>query len=64
MTEQEYFASEFTNDFLNRQADAGDLLLEENGYNCMPTREAMQKMATEGEDILQVAFYELNGEIF
>jgi hypothetical protein len=29
MTEDEYFASEFTDDFLNSQADAGDRLLAE-----------------------------------
>jgi len=32
MTEDEYFASEFTDDFLNSQADAGDRLLAERNH--------------------------------
>jgi len=56
MAEDEYYASEFTDEFLHSQADAGDCRLEENGYNCMPTQEEIQKMAAEGEATLQVAF--------
>ena len=30
MTEEEYLAGEFSDDFLNAQADAGDYLLDED----------------------------------
>ena len=62
ITEDEYYASEFTDDFLNRQADAGDLLLEENGYSRMPNQDEIQKLAAEGEEMLRAAFLRCFGK--
>jgi len=45
MTEEEYYSAEFTDDFLNTQADAGEFYLEENGYHCTPTEGEIKKMA-------------------
>jgi len=53
MTEEEYFASEFTDEFLHAQADAGENCLEENGYNCMPTQEEIREMVAEGNEIIK-----------
>ena len=52
MTEEEYYASEFTDEFLRAQADAGDFLNEEQGYNCMPTHEEIRKIVAEGNEII------------
>jgi hypothetical protein len=52
MTEDEYFAQEFTDEFLHAQADAGDYHLEEHGYNCMPTHEEIRKIVAEGNEII------------
>jgi hypothetical protein len=48
MTEEEYYSAEFTDEFLNTQADAGDFYLEENGYHCMRTEAEIKKMVTKG----------------
>jgi hypothetical protein len=52
MSEDEYLAGEFTDAEIDALADGGDFHLEGKGYNCMPTQEEMQKMATEGEAML------------
>jgi hypothetical protein len=62
MTEKEYFASEFTDSFLHAQAEAGDFYSEENGYNCMPTQEEIQRSVAEGDELLRTAFLRCFGK--
>lgn len=52
MSEEEYFAGEFTDDFLNAQADAGEFHLDEMGFFHMPSLGEMRALAREGEVIL------------
>jgi hypothetical protein len=52
MTQEEYYSAEFTDDFLNTRADAGDFYLEENGYHCVRTEAEIKKIATKGYAII------------
>jgi hypothetical protein len=54
MNENDYLASEFSDDFLHAQADAGDNLLDEEGFQYRPTRDEMEKLALEGESLLLI----------
>ena len=60
MDEINYPSSEFTDEFLHAQADAGDYLLDEEGFQYRPTRGEMEKLALEGESLLLID--RLNGE--
>jgi hypothetical protein len=60
MNENDYLASEFSDDFLDAQADAGDYFLDEEGFQYRPTRDEMEKLALEGESLLLID--RLNGE--
>jgi hypothetical protein len=60
MNENDYLASEFSDDFLDGQADAGDYLLDEEGFQYRPTRDEMEQLALEGESLLLID--RLNGK--
>jgi hypothetical protein len=62
MTEEEYYSAEFTDDFLNAQADAGELYLEENCYHCMRTGAEIKKMTTEGYAMIFARWIRANFE--
>jgi hypothetical protein len=48
MSEEEYFASEFSDAELGAAADAGLFHLEEEGFFLRPTQAEIQKMVQEG----------------
>jgi hypothetical protein len=52
MDEINYLLGEFTDEFLHGQADAGDCLLDEEGFQYRPTQEEMKKLALEGLSLL------------
>ena len=52
MNESNYLLGEFTNEFLDAQADAGDYLLDEEGFQYRLTQDEMQKLALEGQSLL------------
>jgi hypothetical protein len=52
MNEINDLSGEFTDDFLHAQADAGDYLLEEEGFRYRPTQDEMKKLALEGLSLL------------
>jgi hypothetical protein len=60
MNENDYLASEFSDDFLDAQADAGDYFLDEEGFQYRPTRDEMEKLALEGESLFLID--RLNGK--
>ena len=62
MTEEEYYSFEFTDDFLNTQADIGESYLEENGYNCMPTEKEIHKMVKTGYAMIFAQWIRANFE--
>jgi hypothetical protein len=47
-----YRSDKLTNDFLRAQADRGDCLLEEEGFQYRPTQDEMKKLALEGISLL------------
>ena len=52
MNEINDLSGEFTDDFLHAQADAGDHLLDEEGFQYRPTQGEMKKLALEGQSLL------------
>ena len=46
MTEEEYYSGEFTDDFLNRQADAGEFYLKDKGCHCVRNEAEIENMTT------------------
>jgi hypothetical protein len=52
MNEMNELSGEFTNDFLHAQADAGDYLLDEEGFQYRPTQDEMKQLALEGNSLL------------
>jgi hypothetical protein len=52
MNEKNYLPGEFTDDFLDAQADAGDYLLDEEGFQYRPTQDEMKRLALEGQSLL------------
>jgi hypothetical protein len=62
MTEEEYYSSEFTDDFLNTQAEIGEFCLEQNGYNGMPAQEEMHKMVKTGYAMIFAQWIRANFE--
>ena len=54
MNEMNYPSGEFTDDFLHAQADVGDHLLGEEGFQYRPTQDEMKKLALEGQSLLLI----------
>jgi hypothetical protein len=54
MDEINYLSGEFTDEFLHAQADTGDYLLDEEGFQYRPTQDEMKKLALEGQSLLFV----------
>jgi hypothetical protein len=52
MNEMNYPAGEFTDEFLHAQADAGDYLLDEEGFQYRPTLDEMKMLVLEGQALL------------
>jgi len=52
MDEINYLSGEFTDDFLHVQVDAGDYLLDEEGFQYRPTQDEMKKLALKGQSLL------------
>jgi hypothetical protein len=52
MDEMNYLSGEFTDEFLHTQADAGDYLLDQEGFQYRPTQEEMKRLALEGQSLL------------
>jgi len=52
MDESNYLAGEFTDEFLHAQADAGDYLLDEQGFQYRLTQDEMKELALEGQSLL------------
>jgi hypothetical protein len=52
MNESKYLSGEFTDEFLRAQADAGNYLLDEEGFQYRPTQDDMKKLALEGQSLL------------
>ena len=52
MDEINYLPGEFTDDFLHAQADAGDYLLDEEGFQYRPTQDEVKKLVLEGQSLL------------
>lgn len=50
--EEEYYAGEFTDEFLHSQADAGDHHLQESGWSYMPSNKELERMVADGEAAL------------
>jgi hypothetical protein len=49
MTEEEYYASEFSDDELEAAADAGEYFLEEEGFNDQMTDKQIDRLADQGD---------------
>ena len=47
-----YLSGEFTDEFLHAQADAGDHLLDEEGFQYRLTQDDMKRLALEGQALL------------
>ena len=54
MNESNYLSGEFTDEFLHEQADAGDYLLDEEGFQYRPTQNEMKMLVLEGQSLLFV----------
>ena len=52
MNEINDLSGEFVDDFLHAQADAGDYLLDEEGFQYRPTQDELKKLALEGLSLL------------
>jgi hypothetical protein len=55
MNEIEYLSGEFTDEFLDAQAQAGDNLLDEEGFQYRITQDEMKMLALEGQALLYIA---------
>jgi hypothetical protein len=54
MDEINYLSGEFADEFLQAEVDAGDYLLDEEGFQFRPTQDEMRKLALEGQSLLFV----------
>jgi hypothetical protein len=52
MNEIDNLSREFTDEFLHRQADAGDHLLDQEAFQHRPTQEEMKALVLEGVSLL------------
>jgi hypothetical protein len=55
MNEIDYLSGEFTDDFLHAQADAGDYLLDKEGFQYRPTQDK-KKLVLEGQSLLFIDY--------
>jgi hypothetical protein len=60
MNESNYLTGEFSDDFLHAQADAGEYLLDEEGFRYRLTQDEMKKLALEGQSLIFID--RLNGK--
>ena len=49
INESNYLSGEFTDEFLHEQADVGDYVLDDQGFQYRPTQDEMQRLALELE---------------
>ena len=47
-----YLSGEFSDEFLHTQADIGDYLLDEEGFQYRLTQDEMKRLALEGQALL------------
>ena len=52
MNEINYLSGEFSDEFLHTQADIGDYLLDEEGFQYRLTQDEMKRLALEGQALL------------
>jgi hypothetical protein len=52
MSSEEYYASEFPDDYLDAQADAGDYFLDESGFYFRLNPAEVSELVQEGEILL------------
>jgi hypothetical protein len=52
INEIDYLSGEFTDEFLHAQADAGDYLLDEEGFQYRPTEDEIRRPLLEGQALL------------
>jgi hypothetical protein len=52
----DYLSAEFADEFLHAQADAGDHLLDQEGFQYRLTQDEMKKLAIEGQALLFIDF--------
>jgi hypothetical protein len=52
MNESHYLSGEFTDEFLHAQAQVGDFLLDEEGFQYRLTQEEMKMLALAGQALL------------
>jgi hypothetical protein len=52
MNEIKNLSSEFTDEFLHRQADAGDQFLDQESFEYHPTQDEMKTLVLEGVSLL------------
>ena len=52
MNESNNLSGECTEEFLHAQADAGDYLLDEEGFHYRPTQDEMKMLALAGQALL------------
>jgi hypothetical protein len=52
MDEINYLSGDFTDKFLHAQADAGDYLLDKQGFQYRLTQDEMKMLALEGQSLL------------
>ena len=52
MNESNYLSGEITDEFLHAQAQVGDSLLDEEGFQYRPTQNEMQMLALTGQALL------------
>ena len=52
MNEMNYLSGEFTDEFLRAQADAGDYLLDEEGFQYRLTQDEIKRLVLEGQALL------------
>jgi len=54
MRSEEYYASEFSDDYLDAQADAGDFFLDESGFQYRLNSAEILELVREGHDWLVI----------
>jgi hypothetical protein len=52
MNEMNYLSGEFTDEFLRAQADAGDYLLDQQGFQYRLTQDEIKRLVLEGQALL------------
>jgi len=52
MSSEEYYAAEFSDDYLDAQADAGDYFLDESGFYFRLNSAEFAELVREGERLL------------